>query len=56
MSDIAPTPEEIKDIRMKSVECDSCGHQTMTAKSGVYSDQCPKCGAALDIEWGDDNV
>ena len=53
MSNIAPTPEEIKDITLKSVECGSCGHQTMKAKSGVYSEQCPECGNSMDIEWGD---
>lgn len=56
MSDTAPTPEEIKKIRLKSVECDGCGHETMRAKSGVYGDECPKCGADLNLEWGDDDA
>jgi len=51
MSDIAPTPEEIKEMTGKSVECDECGQRSFRVKSGVYSNQCRHCGAKLDINW-----
>ena len=53
MSDIAPTPEEIKEITLQRKTCSDCGEEQMRAKSGVYSNTCRECGAPIEPETDD---